>query len=345
MTTRKCANPRFERGSRKVRSVRLSLSAQFGGFSRLSRDEKIAAELARERALGLADPMLALIAAVQVKAPGGVSGLSNDDYVCSVPGALVGIHVGDQVRVTRNASEYALYTVTKKRFLDNPNRVRMGEGARMRVGTNSDFAATLRLPVLAAGNLTDAEAQEASEFVERLVDDGQNKGLVIIAPHGGQIEFNTDREAEAATAALGCSSWICKGWRKGGGSYTRWHITSTKLSPRSFPGLGMIADRGFAHAISFHGMAASGVLIGGGGSLQVKMMLREAIKDALSDNSIEVMIARPGDKNSGFSPNNVVNWLTETGLTGIQLEQSPKVRQDHWEEMVEAVVSVYSQLL
>jgi phage replication-related protein YjqB (UPF0714/DUF867 family) len=268
----------------------------------------------------------------------------NDDQVCSVSKSLAGILVGDQVRIVRNANEYAVYTVAERVQGDNPNIVRMGQPARQRLGTNNPFAGMLVKPVVASG-LTDAEAEAQDEFVERLVDDGNNLGLVVIAPHGGIIEFNTDRQAEAATAALGCSSWICKGWKAGGGGYDRWHITSTKISPRSFPGLGLIANRGFSYAVSFHGMSASGVLIGGAAPMELKELVQEAIVDALSDPDIDVVIAEPGDANAGMSEKSIHNWLTGDGFGGIQLEQSPAVRNGHWQEVVDGVVNAYSQLI
>jgi phage replication-related protein YjqB (UPF0714/DUF867 family) len=196
-----------------------------------------------------------------------------------------------------------------------------------------------------ASGLTDEEAEAANEFVERLVDDDNNLGLVVIAPHGGIIEVNTDRQAEAVTAALNCSSWICKGWKAGGGGYDRWHITSTKISPRSFPGLGLIASRGFAYSVAFHGMSSGGVLIGGAAPQELKEMVQAAILDELSDPDIDVVIAEPGDDNSGMSEENVTNWLTGDGFGGIQLEQSPAVRNGHWQEVADAVISVYSQLI
>jgi phage replication-related protein YjqB (UPF0714/DUF867 family) len=353
MSTKECSNPRIDPRALAVRRVRLgqNLLIQISKFGRFCIDLGDGYALDFDGGpvprLGpsYADPMVALVANVQVRTHQGIQVLADDDQNCAVPNSLAGVHVGDQVRVTRNANEYALYNVVKKRIADNPNRVRMGIGGRMRCGTSDEFQATVRLPVAAPANMTDAQAEAASEFVERLVDDGVNKGLVVIAPHGGIIEFNTDRQAEMVTAALDCSSWICKGWKQGGGGYSRWHITSTKISPRSFPGLGFIANRGFAHAVSFHGMSSGGVLIGGAGTPAVKMLLREAITEAIDDGSIAVTIAQPGDQNSGHSAKNVVNWLTETGLDGIQLEQSPKVRQNHWQAVAAAVISVYSRLL
>lgn len=356
MSTRKCSMLRL---GRKELSLTLD-----GGFPRLSWTTSVSQMV--EFGFGEADvivedmeerdsdygppdvepgePLVAVAANVQVRSALMIDALLGQPQACSVPSSLPGLMIGDQVRVVRNATEYALYNVVAKRVVDNPKTVRMSSEARQRLGTGSEFAALVRMPV-AAENLTDAQAQAASEMVERLVDDGSHTGLVVIAPHGGAIEFNTDRQAEAVTAALGCSSWICKGWRKGGGTYTRWHITSTKISPNSFLGLGQIARRNFTYAVSFHGLSSGGVLIGGAAPIELKMVLRSAILDALSDGSINVDIAMANEPNSGVSAKNVVNWLTLGGTGGIQLEQGPKVRQDHWQEVANAVISVYSQLL
>jgi phage replication-related protein YjqB (UPF0714/DUF867 family) len=262
---------------------------------------------------------------------------------CSVPESMA-VTLGDQVRVTRNSKEFAIFTVDQKRKKDNHVRVRMGLDARLRLSTSKEFSATLSIPVVTPG-LTDAEARAANEFVERLVDDGSNTGLVVIAPHGGTIEFDTDRQAEAITLALACSSWICKGWRSGGGAYDRWHISSTRLSPNSFPGLALIADRGFAYSVAFHGMSSGGVLIGGTASLEVREMVRAAILAELSDTSIPVTVASEHDKYNGDSPTNVVNWLTQGGSGGVQIEQGPKVRNEHWQEVAAGVMHVFEQLV
>jgi phage replication-related protein YjqB (UPF0714/DUF867 family) len=262
----------------------------------------------------------------------------SDDRMCSVPDSLP-VEVGDQVRVTRKSNQVAIYTIVQKREQDDPDDVRMGLEGRLRLGTSNEFHAMLSVPVVAEG-LTDEEAEAADEFVERLVDDGSNTGLVVLAPHGGQIEFNTDRQAELVTSVLGCSSWICKGWKADGGAYSCWHVTSKSISPRSFPGLGLIANRGFTYAVSFHGMTHGGVLIGGRAPLEIRKMIRNAIRDALSDDSISVQIA--SNLYEGDSPDNVVNWLTLGGGGGVQIEQSPKVRLEHWQEVATAVIGVFA---
>jgi hypothetical protein len=96
-----------------------------------------------------------------------------------------------QVRIKRNGSEYGLYTVSGVSPESPDNIVRMGPTGRRRLGTSGEFAAILDSQV-AHPTYDDAAAKDNSEFVERL--DDQGTGLVVIAPHGGQIEPHTDQQ-------------------------------------------------------------------------------------------------------------------------------------------------------
>ncbi|MFV8756352.1 poly-gamma-glutamate hydrolase family protein [Nannocystaceae bacterium ST9] len=294
--------------------------------------------------LDLLGPLAEATTAVQVRAALTTQAIIGDEQGCSVPKVLA-VNVGDQVRITRNSSEYALYTVSEKRKSDNPNLVRLGLDARLRLGTSAEFSASLATPVVAAANLTDAQAEAAGELVERLVDDGVENGLVVIAPHGGAIEINTDLQAATVATALASSSWICKGWKVGGGAYERWHITSTKISPASFPKLAQIANRGFAYGVAFHGMSSGGVLIGGAAPLELKQMVKTAIIEAIGDATISVTVASPTDLYNADSPSNVVNWLTAGGLGGLQIEQDRTVRTLYWQAVCNAVIDVFAQLI
>jgi hypothetical protein len=51
-----------------------------------------------------------------------------------------------------------------------------------------------------------------------LADNGHNNGLIVIAPHGGNIEKYTDEQAEHVGQKLSSEyvfEWICKGFKKG----------------------------------------------------------------------------------------------------------------------------------
>jgi phage replication-related protein YjqB (UPF0714/DUF867 family) len=273
----------------------------------------------------------------------------DDRQRCSLPAKLGTMaKIGRQIRVTRPDFGTAVYTIDELRKDDNPDLLRMNIYARQRLGSSDLFTASVSNKVVATG-LSDAEAEAQSEFIERLVDDGHNTGVVLLAPHGGMIEIGTDKQAEYLSAALadyGASSWVCKGWRQGGGAFDAWHIRSGDLHPDSFPGLAAISNRGFAYAVSFHGMdsIAGGVVVGGGAPHDLKQQFASAIRAAVP-TSIAVSVAQPTDIYDGDSPGNLVNWLTDSGLGGVQVEQDRQARIEYGPTIADAIAEVLATLL
>lgn len=259
---------------------------------------------------------------------------------------LANLSVGDQVRIVIDDEHYALYTIGDVRNEENASFTRMGQQARARLDTGVPFAAVLTTAVVAQG-LTDEEAKDQNEFVERLVDNGYHRGLVTIVPHGGNIELFVDKQGERVTrllSAKGASSWICKGYKQGGGAYARWHIRSVDISCNSFPALNVIATREFSYCVKFDGMTDDGIMVGGGAPIGLRTSVRDAIAAAVSP-SIEVHVAEPGDPRSGMDPENICNWLTANGDGGIQIEQSMQAREDSWAAIADAVASFFNGLI
>jgi phage replication-related protein YjqB (UPF0714/DUF867 family) len=285
---------------------------------------------------------------------------SQDDIIarrehCSVDAQLLeslGVAVGQQVRIRRTPTETALFTTSECRDEDEPLVVRAGLSGRRRLGTEFGFAAEVSIPAAEPG-LSDADAEERGELVERLDDDGVHHGLIVLAPHGGDVERHTDEQAERVAtrlAVFAVSSWRCKGWRARrddgtGGAFECWHITSTDLSPASFPRLGSVIDRGFTYAVAFHGFDEPEVLIGGSSSAALKEEIRSAIARVLEGTGITVRVATPDDRFGGDDERNIVNRLTRGGAGGVQLEQSLPARRDHGTAVADAVASVYRRRL
>jgi phage replication-related protein YjqB (UPF0714/DUF867 family) len=259
----------------------------------------------------------------------------------------IGRAIGHQVRIKRNNDEYALYTVSETRQENPDTIVRMGQDARRRLGILEEFDAILDAQV-PHPTLTEAKAEANSEFIERLTDDGFHTGLIAIAPHGGMIEQFTDRQAERVAAKLvnqGVSCWRCKGWKQNGGAFERWHITSTDIHEASFPLLNTIINRGFTHAIAFHGFERNevnnfDVLIGGGAEDALKQEIQVAIQNVIDDPNIRVIIAASGMNLGGGDRRNIVNRLA-VNQNGIQIEQSKQVRQNFWQDIADAIASVF----
>jgi phage replication-related protein YjqB (UPF0714/DUF867 family) len=269
---------------------------------------------------------------------------------CSVAaGALdaVGIAAGQQARVKRSDDVYALYTMSEVRPQDTDGVVRMGLTGRQRLDSDDEFDAELDSQV-AHPSVSDDEAEANGEFIERLQDDGSHTGLIVIAPHGGDIEDRTDDQAQrvasrlADTAAV--SVWLCKGYQARGAKKT-WHITSTDIDPGSFPRLNSIFSRGFSDAVAFHGFDRAEILVGGMAAPAFKEEIAAEIAKAIAGSDISVRIACPDDVFGGDDPANIVNRLTTGGSNGVQIEQSLVARNIHWADIAEAVANVYRSRL
>jgi phage replication-related protein YjqB (UPF0714/DUF867 family) len=269
---------------------------------------------------------------------------------CSVDAARlarIGRAVGHQVRVRLSSDVFGLYTVSEVHPEDPDTTVRMGRRGRERLGTRDEFDGVVD-SVGPHPNLTIDQARACSELVERLRDNGRQRELIVIAPHGGDIERHTDEQAEqvaARLAAKAVSSWRCKGWKDGGGAFLRWHITSTDISAASFPRLDLVISRGFTHAVAFHGFEDSevdtDVLVGGCAPDELKLEIAAEIDRALAGSGLRVRIAGPEDNFGGDDERNVVNRLAAAGGSGIQIEQSPAARSRRWEKIADAVAAVY----
>jgi phage replication-related protein YjqB (UPF0714/DUF867 family) len=268
----------------------------------------------------------------------------------------LGITVCQQVRVKRDNGKYALYTVSELRHEDTDKVVRMGETGRKRLEADQDFPAEFDSQVVNP-TMSDAQAKANGEFVERLRDDGTHTGLIVLAPHGGGIEPHTDDQAThvrdrlaSPPASKPVSSWLCKGYKPPSSTTNArqiWHITAADIHPGSFPGLNSVFSRRFRHAVAFHGLAddADGddavVLVGGGmASRDLQTHIVCAIIQRFGSD-VSVRVAGPGDRFNGDDGSNIVNRLTIGGQNGVQIEQSPSARRDHWEKIADAVADVY----
>ncbi len=130
--------------------------------------------------------------------------------------AAIGRAVRQQVRISHEPDHVALYTVSEARPEVPDDVVRMGPGGRRRLGAEGGFAGVVdsRVP---HPTISEERAEGEGEFIERLRDDGRQSRLIAIAPHGGEIEPETDRQAERVRSRLGvgaASAWRCKGWKR-----------------------------------------------------------------------------------------------------------------------------------
>ena len=246
--------------------------------------------------------------------------------------------VGEQVRLgpRGNSGDYDCGLFTVVGTCDRRETALVDDAGLDRLGVR-DGTKGVAYPYAVSPTCDTREAAaDADEYVE-ILREGSRADLVACAPHGGWIEHPTDEQAARVADALGGTEWSCVGYNDGGGAYDRWHVTSTALHRRSFPALAGIADRGFAHAVSFHGFSKRGVAVGGGAPDSLKAEVRDAID---AETGHDAYLADEDGAYGGDSPENVVNWLTEDG-NGVQIEQSAAVRED-WAAVADAVAGVFA---
>ncbi|HMB27464.1 MAG TPA: poly-gamma-glutamate hydrolase family protein, partial [Blastocatellia bacterium] len=154
---------------------------------------------------------------------------------------------------------------------------------------------------------------------------------------------HTDEQAERVGKQLAhkcVSVWLCKGFKKGGGAFDRWHITSTDISEESFPKLKTVIGRHFEFAVAFHGWSEDSICIGGSAPPALRLEIKTAVERAISGSGIVVATSDEGKCPGAFNgddPKNIVNRL---GANGIQLEQSKEARARYGVQIADAVADV-----
>lgn len=175
-----------------------------------------------------------------------------------------------------------------------------------------------------------------AHLTELLYDDGDNDEVLACAAHGGRVEPGTAEQAVELAARLPAATcWATLGFDGDGEEFERFHPPSTAVDPGEYPLLGRVADRGFATVVSLHGLAESGVLVGGAVDDERKRAVRDSLDAAVSAD-VEVVTEGPY---AGVNPENLVNWLADDGA-GVQIEQGPAVRSDEGDAVVETLRSL-----
>lgn len=259
----------------------------------------------------------------------------------------LGLSVGDQFRLTKadNSSIYGLVTIHSdyEDGSDNDD-IRMRLSGRQRFNTSDSFSAYAEAWTPLHGK-TDTWLNSNDEFGEFLDETSTTHSKVVFcAPHGGMVENYTDEMAQwaynrVAAASKEASAWYCIGHQDTIGAYDAWHITSTDISRNSFPYLNDIGDRAFDHAVSFHGYGEADIAIGGNASSTVKNEVKQAIEGVVG-NDYDVVIVTSGSY-SGTSASNFVNWLTDGGTGGVQVEIPSGARSSYGQAIAEAVADVF----
>jgi phage replication-related protein YjqB (UPF0714/DUF867 family) len=269
----------------------------------------------------------------------------------------IGRDRNQQVRIefpTANGTISAIYTVSV--FHSHAGLVILGEKiqellSNCKLSNTNTCEGRVKAQIMIDG-LDDYKANERGELTEHLSHDSQNHKLVVIAPHGGDIEEYTDKQAEYVGKKFSSdrvSLWICKGFSNKGGSdaFERWHITSTEISEKSFPKLNTIFGPKFEYSIAFHGWGKDIICVGGSENQtphDLKQRIKDAIQDALLAKGSKIEV-KDSECPEGFNSNDPKNIVNRLGANGIQIEQCKKAREDYHDVIAQAVVDAIRPLI
>lgn len=253
--------------------------------------------------------------------------------------------VGQQIRVQVPSGapgvKYtsAAYTVDSlPAHLDRENTVQLSSPSLDRITTNNPQLCSIYPSATNPNYNTLSEADTNNEYVESTQLGDTRPQVIITAPHGGYIEENTAEQAQRTASFLDSDLWWSAGFNSGGGAFERWHITSTLIHLDSFPALNKIHKRPHELAVSYHGQQDPGIAIGGLVESELKFQLKDNIDLALEQADVSTPVTVHGtDAYHGSSKDNYVNWLTETGYRGLQIEQSRELRENQWTLIADAV--------
>lgn len=261
-----------------------------------------------------------------------------DSGRCHLPrdtATVVGLEDGHQVRLTTDDGP-ALFTVV----VHDGKFGHVSPGGRDRLLAGKDSFSAIATTEVVHPTMDLTTARETGEYVERAVHGSTT--TIAVAPHGGYIEYGTDEQATRFADRLGATAWYAAGWWPGGGAYRRWHVTSTRIHPASFPALNGLADTGFDTAVGFHGWGESHLGVGGAAPVDIREAVRDDLAAALG-GAVEVRLATDPARD-GSSPANVTNWLTASGRDGVQLEQPILVRREYGTLVADTVADTLSEL-
>lgn len=267
--------------------------------------------------------------------------INSDDELCSIDQVWVDtlpVSVDDNIRLhSDETGRDAAYTIARTHDDGGSQWIRMGSAARDKLydddteTTPSTFPCGFVPSVPNQRSRSVTEADSRWEMWEESVVHPSHE-YIVTAPHGGDIEYNTEIQAQTCHDYLANSSlWACHGHGGVNGAFERWHLTSTDLHPNSFPGLADANAVDYSAAVSFHGYSGDKVLVGGAAPLDVREAVVAAL-DEIDDTTVELASDESLD---GDSPDNFVNWLA--GGDGIQIEQSYSFRDTHAEESAQRV--------
>jgi phage replication-related protein YjqB (UPF0714/DUF867 family) len=179
--------------------------------------------------------------------------------------------------------------------------------------------------------------------------------MIVLAPHGGNIEADTDTLATAAKTALDAATpnakatslWIGKGYASGSQtSYNRHHISSVYTCVRLNPVLDTLDTRGWSYCLAFHGQSTNNEINIGCPTAQNAFVDSMVTALQAHPDLSGVTVARSSDtvEIAGADSHNIGNRLAPSHY--VQFELGPDVRSSSTKRaaIIAVVATLYGAL-
>lgn len=203
------------------------------------------------------------------------------------------------------------------------------------------------------------EARRKAGFAETVWDDGKQDTLLLMAQHGGDIEFGTDDVPvrcykKMQSEGMPVSVWMCHGFNNSfkTDAFRNWHISKPCKSINSYPGLKQVATRRYDYTVSIHmqnkdesreGTDKNEYYIGVGGCIDDSV--RFDVAERLRDRTGKTVVTDLDEmKYAGQHELNSANYLSKSA-NSLQLELTPKTAYVHRKSVAKIVYNVFSELI
>lgn len=176
--------------------------------------------------------------------------------------------------------------------------------------------------------------------------------LCILAPHGGDIEAETDTAAVEMYKKMpkgSCSLWMFQAFDSApvgeNQAFDRYHVTSSKITSDRFPKLSEVSDEGFRFCLSFHvNGSASDFEVGGLAPEKLRREVADVLVQSCDPSRWGSIVDYDKGEYMAQTERNVVNRLTSDSRSGIQIEMPGSVAKTYRKTIAENLAKYFGEL-
>lgn len=196
------------------------------------------------------------------------------------------------------------------------------------------------------------EAWRDDLAVETVWHEAGQDFLGVLAPHGGDVEAETDTAAVELYKKMptgSCSLWMVQGFDSTpvgeNEAFDRYHVTSTEIDADRFPALSEIDDVGFRFCLSFHvNGSATDFEVGGLAPRELREQVGEIVARSCDPNRWGSIVDHEAGEYMGRTERNVTNRLTRDSRSGIQIEMPGTAAKTYRKTIAENLATYFAEL-